>query len=190
MSITSLNHKRAKVTHEILEGCAKLLRYWPRRSQFRLRCYNKIIPLTKTMGIKGLSTPYIRNNPTSVNSSLKDIRRTAPSKNVIGIDMSTIFVTAIKASPTLIERFHCRPPVPIHELVNKMTDTVGRCVNEGFFVVCVFDGLTHLLKKMKAHVERYDKTEEWKKRLDEIYLISSYDTIEKEKAAFYSKGSL
>ncbi len=65
-----------------------------------------------------------------------------------------------------------------------MTEAVGRCANKGLFVVCVFDGLTHFLKKMKVHVDdRYDKTARWKERLREMYSISNYDTIEEEKKA-------
>ena len=89
------------------------------------------------MGIKNLPTPYIRDSPTALNSTLSDVLTT--SKNVIALDMSTIFVTAIRASPTLVESFHCLPSVPIQELVNKMTDEVAHYVNAGFFVVCVFD---------------------------------------------------
>ena len=48
------------------------------------------------MGIKNLPTPYIRDSPTSLNSTLSDVLTT--SKNVVALDMSTIFVTAIKGS--------------------------------------------------------------------------------------------
>ena len=47
---------------------------------------------------------------------------------------------------------------------------------------CVFDGLTHPLKAEVAHVSRYEKTEEERKKLEECYKKLNSQRHQKRKS--------
>lgn len=66
------------------------------------------------MGVKDLTTPYIRESKSETNINLKDVTQTQDI--ILGFDMSVIILQKMRAKPTFIESYHMNPLVPMIEL--------------------------------------------------------------------------
>ena len=133
------------------------------------------------MGVHGFMT-YVRDDKSKTNTSLKDLIKSDPSKNWIGIDMSILIVKAIRSSQNIIDLLFAVPPRPIDDLSNRICADLSIYKEHGFTIVCVFDGCAHKLKKEQAYLNRYGKNEELKKELQSLYEVSTFESNEDEVA--------
>jgi 5'-3' exonuclease len=122
------------------------------------------------MGIKGLSTPVIRDTPKARNTNVRKLLNDNPEKNIIGVDISVLIVKSLQSSRNATSLHHSEPKQPLSEIVNKVTDSIQTLIRYQFKVVCVFDGITHPLKKEGAHVERYGKDSALRSELENLYI--------------------
>jgi len=102
------------------------------------------------MGVKGLSTPIIRDSATAKNANIKKLLEKDATKNIIGIDMSILIVKALLGSPNSVSLYHSDPKQPLPEVTDKVVSSVKMYISEGYKAVCVFDGITHKLKAERA----------------------------------------
>jgi len=54
------------------------------------------------MGVKGLSTPIIRDAASAKNASIHKLLEKDGDKNIIGLDMSVLIVKALMGSPNAV----------------------------------------------------------------------------------------
>ena len=127
------------------------------------------------MGVKGLSTPIIRDSATAKNANIKKLLEKDATKNIIGIDMSILIVKALLGSPNSVSLYHSDPKQPLPEVTDKVVSSVKMYISEGYKAVCVFDGTTHKLKAERAHVERYEKDQDMIMELENLYNIRIFD---------------
>jgi len=134
------------------------------------------------MGVKDLFSPFIRDNATATNTSLKDLIKDHPEKDWIGIDMSILLISAIKSSPNFIDLLFSIPQRPIEGLNDKICHSLSVYVNAGFTIVCVFDGRAHPLKRDHAYISRYAGNEQKEEDLRLLYDKSTFDSVEDEES--------
>ena len=144
--------------------CCPLLRY--------------LAQFDQDMGVKGLTAPIIRDSVTAKNANTNKLLEKDETGNIIGIDISILIVKAIMGSPNSVSLYHSDPKQPLPEVTDKVVSSVNTYVSAGYKAVCVFDGITHKLKAERAHVERYEKDQDLKVELDNLYNIRNFDDKE------------
>ena len=136
------------------------------------------------MGIKGLSTPVIRDHPKATNTNLRELQQQNPDKNIVGVDMSVLIVKSLHSSSNATSLYHSEPKQPLRDIVNKVTDSIRTFIQYKFKVVCVFDGITHRLKKEGAHhVKRYGNDSALRSELEDLYEKGADDSKSIESRA-------
>ena len=138
------------------------------------------------MGIKNLSTPYVRDHSSAKNKKLKDVIEATTEDVIIGFDISIVIIKLMSTNPALISQYHCQPEIPLFQLGEAVVDYLKPYFTAGMKkAVLTFDGLTKQVKRERAHQDRdagnKDKANELKKLL-KVTAFSS-DTEEKEAVA-------
>lgn len=135
------------------------------------------------MGVKDLTTPYIRESASETNINLKDV--TQIQDIILGFDMSVIILQKMRAKSTFIESYHMDPRVPMIELEILVVQEVKKYLDK-FGVkkaVCVFDGMPNKLKVETAYKKRYATHESLKNKLIELYKKQNFDSEDEKQAA-------
>jgi len=110
---------------------------------------------TNAMGIKNLSTPYVRDHSSAKNKKLKDVIEATTEDVIIGFDTSIFIIKVMSTNPTLISQYHCQPEIPLFQLGEAVVDYLKPYFTAGMKkAVLTFDGLTNQLKKERAHQDR------------------------------------
>ncbi len=133
------------------------------------------------MGVKDFM-PFVRDKSRATNTSLSQLLVESPLKTWIGIDMSIIIMSAIKGSPKIIDQMFSLPECPIDELNDKVCSVLETFVKEGYFILCCFDGFPGPLKQNGAHLHRYGDHNAKRQRLDELYKMEMFSSMDEEEA--------
>ena len=121
-----------------------------------------------SMAVKNFMT-YLGDSAKSTNTSLKKLLQKNSEKNWIGVDVSIMIIRAIKVSPNLIGLLFSEPPRPINGLSEKIISDLNFFMQNGFTIVCVFDGSAHKLKGDETYLSCYGRNRDKVREMQELY---------------------